>query len=145
MRTPPRAEVEQWGGDDDHDYEDEEELALALKALRDPDPTERSDAVLDIHPEGRGLPYLLEVLSDDAEPEVRIAAVSQLASAKSPEAIAGLVSALSDRDPEVVLEAIDALEFSADHTMIGSLERLFQHPDPEVREAAEDAIDHLEE
>jgi HEAT repeat protein len=146
MRTPPPpADLEPWGGDDDYDLEREEELALAVEALRDPDPAERSDAVLDIDPAGRGLPYLLEVLSDDLDPEVRIAVVSQLANAESPEVIAGLVSALNDRDPEVVLEAIDALEFSADHAVIGSLEKLLQHRDPDVREAAEDAIERLEE
>ena len=132
-------------GPDDYDYEDEEELALALDALRNPDPLERSDAVLDIDPEGRGLPYLLEVLSDDSDPEVRIAVVSKLGYTESPEAIAGLVSALNDRDPEVVLEAIDALELSADHTVIGSLGKLFQHPDPDVWEAAQDAIGYLDQ
>jgi HEAT repeat protein len=137
--------VEQRYRDDDYDYQDQEDLALALEGLRNPDPEERSDAVLDIEPEGPGLQYLLEVVTDDPDPEVRLAAVGQLEDSESPEAIQGLVTALDDPDSEVVLEAIDSLEYSADHTVIGNLEKLLQHPDPEVREAAEDAIDYLEE
>jgi HEAT repeat protein len=137
--------VERRYRDDDYDYQDEEDLALALEGLKNPDPEERSDAVLDIDPEGPGLQYLLEVATDDPDPEVRMAAVSQLGDTESPEAIAGLVTALGDPDSEVVLEAIDGLEYSADHNVIGNLEKLLQHPDPEVREAAEDAIDYLEE
>jgi HEAT repeat protein len=123
--------------------DDDEDLAAALEALKSPDPEERSDAVLDIEPEGRGLPYLLEVLSDDPDPEVRVSAAEQLAYGESPEATAGLVSALDDPDPEVVVEVIDALELIDDGTVIGSLEKLLQHPDPQVREAAEDAIEYI--
>jgi HEAT repeat protein len=137
--------LERRSGDDDYDSQDEEDLALALEGLKNPDPEERSDAVLDIEPEGPGLQYLLEVMTDDPDPEVRTAAVSQLGDSESPEAIDGMVTALNDPNSEVVLEAIDSLEYSADHNVIGSLERLLQHPDPEVREAAQDAIDYLEE
>ena len=144
-KARPPADVERRSGDDDYDYQDEEDLALALEGLKNPDPEERSDAVLDIEPEGPGLQYLLEVVTDDPEPEVRMAAVSQLGDSESPEAINGLVTALNDPNSEVVLEAIDSLEYSADHNVIGNLEKLLQHPDPEVREAAEDAIDYLEE
>ena len=144
-RAPPPADVEQRYRDDDYDYQDEEDLALALEGLKNPDPEERSDAVLDIEPEGPGLQYLLEVVTDDPDPEVRITAVSQLGDSESPEAIQGMITALDDPDSEVVLEAIDGLEYSADHNVIGNLEKLLQHPDPEVREAAEDAIDYLEE
>jgi HEAT repeat protein len=139
------ADAERLERDDDYDLEAAEDLALALEALKSSDPEERSDAILDLDPEGPGLPYLLELVGDDPSPEVRMAAVSQLGDAESPEAIAGLVSALNDKDPEVVLEAIDALEFAADHKVVGSLEKLLQHPDPEVREAAEDAVDYLRE
>jgi len=145
LPAPPAADREQPYRDDDYDYQDGEDLALALEGLKNPDPEERSDAVLDIEPEGPGLQYLLEVVTDDPDPEVRMAAVSQLGDSESPEAIDGLVTALNDSDSEVVLEAIDGLEYSADHNVIGSLEKLLPHPDPEVQEAAADAIDYLEE
>jgi HEAT repeat protein len=140
-KVPDRASAEPA---DSEYYQDDEELDEAVRALRSSDPEERSDAVLDIEPEGPGLPYLLEVLSDDPDPEVRLTAVGQLGDSESPEAVAGLVSALHDSDPEVVLEAIDALEYIDDPSVIGSLEKLLQHPDEDVREAAEDAIDYLE-
>ena len=144
-RAPPPADLERQSPDDDYDYQDPEDLALALEGLKNPDPEERSDAVLDIEPEGPGLQYLLEVVTDDPDPEVRIAAVSQLGDSESPEAITGMLTALNDANSEVILEAIDGLEYSADQNVIGNLEKLLQHPDPEVREAAEDAIDYLEE
>ena len=72
-------------------------------------------------------------------------AARQLGYAKSPEATAGLVSALDDPDPEVVIEAIDALELIDDSTVIGSLEKLLQHPDAQVQEAAKDAIEFLKD
>jgi HEAT repeat protein len=144
-RAPPPADLERRSPDDDYDYQDPEDLALALEGLKNPDPEERSDAVLDIEPEGPGLQYLLEVVTDDPDPEVRIAAVSQLGDSESPEAITGMLTALNDANSEVILEAIDGLEYSADQNAIGNLEKLLQHPDPEVREAAEDAIDYLEE
>ena len=144
-KARPPADVERRSVDDDYDYQDDEDLALALEGLKNPDPEERSDAVLDIEPEGPGLQYLLEVVTDDPDPEVRMAAVSQLGDSESLEAINGLVTALNDPNSEVVLEAIDSLEYSADHNVIGNLEKLLQHPDPEVREAAMDAIEYLEE
>lgn len=128
-----------------YDDYDDEEFAEIMVGLRSDDPDDRADAVLDLEPEGRSLPYLLEIVSDDPDPEVRITAVGQLEDGESPEAIAGLVAALNDPDSEVVLEAIDALEFAADYQVIGSLQQLNQHPDPEVREAASDAIEYLEE
>ena len=125
------------------DLDEDEELAAALQALESSDPEERSDALFDIEPEGPGLQVLLEALSDDPDPEVRGVAARQLGYAESPEATAGLVSALDDPAPEVVIEAIDGLEMIDDSTVIGSLEKLAQHPDAEVREAAEDGIDYL--
>jgi len=120
-----------------------EELAGALQELKSSDPDERSTALFDIEPEGPGLQVLLEVLSDDPDAEVRGLAARQLGYAESPEATAGLVSALDDPAPGVVIEAIDALEMIGDSTVIGSLEKLLQHPDAEVREAAKEGIDYL--
>jgi HEAT repeat protein len=125
--------------------EEETELAAAAQALKSSDPEERSGALFDIEPEGRGLQLLLGVLSDDPDPEVRGLAARQVGYAKSPEATAGLVSALDDPDPGVLIEAIDALELSGDSAVIGSLEKLLQHPDAQVREAAEDAIEFLKD
>ena len=114
-----------------------------MQELESSDPEERSDALFDIEPEGPGLQALLEVLSDDPEPEVRGLAARQLGYAESPEATAGLVSALDDPAPAVVIEVVVALQMIDDSTVIESLEKLLQHPDAEVREAAEDAIDYL--
>ena len=113
-------------------------LAEALNNLRSPDPEVRADAVLDIEPEGVGLRTLVDTLSDP-DKDVRLAVVSQLEDAESPDAVAGLVRALQDGDSDVVLEAIDALEF------VGDLRRLLDSKNPEIKEAAQDAIDYLEE
>ena len=123
--------------------EEDDELAAAVRALESADPEERSDALLDIEPEGQGLRSLLQVLRDDPDPEVRGLAARQLGYAELPEATAGLVSALEDPAPEVVIEAIGALELIDDSSVIGSLEKLAQHRDPGVREAAAEAIDYL--
>ena len=127
----------------DRAEEEDDELAAALRALESADPEERSDALFDIEPEGQGLHSLLQVLRDDSDPEVRGLAARQLGYAESPEATAGLVSALDDPAPEVVIEVISALELIDDSSVIGNLEKLAQHRDPRVREAAADAIDYL--
>jgi HEAT repeat protein len=121
------------------------ELAAVAEALKNSDPEERAAALFDLEPEGRGLEVLLGVLKDDPDPEVRGLAARQLGYAKSPEATAGLVSALDDPDPGVVIEAIDALELSDASTAIGSLEKLLQHPDAQVQQAAKDAIEFLKD
>jgi len=123
--------------------EEDDELAAAVRALESADPEERSDALFDIEPEGQGLRSLLQVLRDDPDPEVRGLAARQLGYAESPEATAGLVSALGDPAPGVVIEVIGALELIDDSSVIGSLEKLAQHRDPGVREAAAEAIDYL--
>jgi HEAT repeat protein len=125
--------------------EEDAELAAVAEALKSSDPDERSAALFDLEPEGRGLQVLLGVLSDDPDPEVRGLAARQLGYAKSPEATAGLVSALDDPDPGVLIEAIDALELIDDSAVIGSLEKLLQHPDAQVQEAAKDAIEFLKD
>ncbi|MDH3735247.1 MAG: HEAT repeat domain-containing protein [Gemmatimonadota bacterium] len=125
--------------------EDDEDLREALNELRSSDPEVRADAVYDIEPEGVGLRYLIDTLSDP-DPEVRISVISQLEDAdEEPEAIAGLVTALGDEDPEVVIEAIDAIEFVGDSSQIRDLQRYADHPNEEVREAVADAIEYLED
>jgi HEAT repeat protein len=124
--------------------QDPEVLAEALNNLRSSDAEVRADAVLDIEPEGVGLRTLVDTLAD-ADPEVRIAVISQLEDGDSPEATAGIVRALGDKDPEVVLQAIDALEFVGDETSVSDLKRLLEHPSEEVRAEAQDAIDYLSE
>ena len=119
-------------------------LAEALNNLRSPDPEVRADAVLDIEPEGVGLRTLVDTLGDP-DKDVRLAVVSQLEDAESPEAVAGLVRALQDGDSDVVLEAIDALEFVGDQNVVGDLRRLLDSKNPEIKEAAQDAIEYLEE
>jgi HEAT repeat protein len=132
MERPPRPEP------------DPDVLAEALNNLRSSDPEVRADAVLDIEPEGVGLRTLVDTLGDP-DKEVRLAVVSQLEDAESPEATSGLVRALGDSDPEVVLEAIDALEFVGDQNVVGDLRRLLDSPNAEIKEAAQDAIEYLEE
>ena len=132
MARPPREEA------------DADALADALNNLRSSDPEIRADAVLDIEPEGVGLRTLVDTLGDP-DKDVRLAVVSQLEDAESPEAVAGLVRALGDADPDVVLEAIDALEFVGDQGVVGDLRRLLDSQNAEIKEAAQDAIEYLEE
>ena len=117
--------------------------AQVVDALVDGDPRVRAWAVGRLDIEGEDLGRLIQLSAQDADPDVRVAAVEQLAPSEAPEGMGALVSALGDRDPSVVLAAIDALTFAGDETTVPSLEPLLQHRDDEIRQAAEDAIDFL--
>ena len=143
--APPPAEQPASAAAGGDEAGEDAELAAVAEALKNSDPDERSAALFDVEPEGRGIEVLLGVLNDDPDPAVRGLAARQLGYAKSPEATAGLVSALDDPDPGVLIEVIDALELIDDSTVIGSLEKLLQHPDAQVQEAAKDAIEFLKD
>jgi hypothetical protein len=121
-----------------------------LDQLEDGDPELRADAVSELPLEGEGeqgeerLERMAQVLKDDPDPRVRMAAAQRLGETDARDAVAPLVGALSDPDREVVLEAIDALEDIDDPSVIPDLEALLQDPDPGIREAAEFAIEYLQ-
>jgi hypothetical protein len=132
-----------------HDARAEEMEAELLDQLGDGDPEVRVDAVSELPLEGEGeqgeerLERVAQVLTDDPDPRVRMAAAQRLGETDSRNAVAPLVGALSDPEREVVLEAIDALEDIDDPSVIPDLEALLQDPDPRIREAAEFAIEYL--
>jgi HEAT repeat protein len=79
----------------DRDDEDDEGLAVAVWALGSTDPEERSVAILELEPDGPGLRYLLEVLTDDPDQTV----------------IGSLEKLLQHPDADVREAAADAIDF----------------------------------
>jgi len=124
--------------------ESERERQTLLAQLDDPDPAVRAGAAEWIEPEGEGLERLKEILEEDPEPEVRIAATGALADAESLGGVDLLVEALSDPDPRVALAALEALEFTGDATVIPKLRPALERPEPEVRERTVEAIEFLQ-
>jgi HEAT repeat protein len=123
---------------DDVDYESQDLLASSsaedrIEGLEQLDPDEAPQ-----------LRLLEELVADDPDPEVRVAAVETLADAFQHGAIPGLIRALDDPDPRVVVAAIEGVSFAGDATLIPDLVPLVGHRDPEVREAAVEAIELLE-
>jgi hypothetical protein len=106
----------------------------------------RVDAAESIYPDEEGVAALAEIVTDDPEPAVRVAAAETLGqSLEDPNALGALLRALTDPEPEVVITALDGISFIGDHTVIPELEFLREHPNPEVRDATVNAIDWLEE
>jgi hypothetical protein len=118
-----------------------EELAERLDT---PDAGIRARVVAEIDPDGPGIATLVEVLSDDPDPLVRVAAAEQLGDTDTFLAIRALLDALADPDPQVVVSALDALEFAGDETVIPLLQPLLEHRDAAVRTATAEAIEFLE-
>ncbi len=119
-------------------------LAEAEERLASGDALERIETLEELEPEGAGLALITRALRDDPDPEVRMAAATQLETSGSPQAVRALVGALEDRDSQVVISAIEALEYLGDESTLSELERYRNHSDPEVRDAVELAIEFLE-
>jgi hypothetical protein len=118
-----------------------EELAEQLDTT---DAGIRAQVVSEIDPDGPGIAILAEMLSDDPDPFVRVAAAKQLGDTDTFVATRALLDALADPDPQVVVSALDGLEFAGDESVIPLLEPLLEHRDATVRTAAAEAIDFLE-
>jgi hypothetical protein len=124
--------------------EEQRKRAELFAQLLDPDPEVREDAATWITPDPEGIEALVDLLHDDPDPAVRVAAASTLGDSKSPTALEALVGVLDDPDPEVVIEALDAIEWVDDPAAIPYVAALLNHGNAEVREAAEGAIYWLE-
>jgi HEAT repeat protein len=117
-----------------------------IRNLEDSRAEVRVDAAESIYPDEEGVAALAEIVTDDPDPAVRVAAAETLGQAlEDPNALGALLRALRDPDPEVVKTALDGIGFIADHTVIPELEFLKEDPNPEVRDATIDAIYWLEE
>jgi hypothetical protein len=124
--------------------ESETQEAL-LEKIRDPSAQVRTEAALELQPEGEGIHALSQLLANDPDPGVRAAATESLEVADDPAAVQALIAGLGDPDPAVVVQVLDSLEFAGDETAIPRITPLLQHPDSAVREAAQNAIDFLRE
>jgi hypothetical protein len=111
-------------------------------ALHDPDPDERSGAILMLS--GENDPETLQVLTEamtDRNAEVRLAAVEALgdfADEISPEL---LLPALRDRDPEVRFEAVGILGDMETPEALDLVRQSLEDPDEDVRSLAEGIIE----
>jgi len=112
--------------------------------LESPDSWVRADAARQIEAVGDGISQLGQLLADDPNAEVRVAAASQLSDSDSAGSINSLLAALDDPSSSVIIETLDSLVFVGDETIIPAIQPLLRHPDAEVREAAADAVDFLE-
>lgn len=121
-----------------------EARADALSRLGHPNPVIRADAVSYLEPSGPELPQLRSIASNDPDPRVRAAAVSQLAEGESYVALEGVIEALDDPDPAVVIEAIEELALQDDTSVVRYLRALQSHEDPEIAAAATEAVEFLE-
>jgi hypothetical protein len=105
---------------------------------------DRAFAVFSLDPaRSEDLVYLTRAL-EDPEPSVRSEAVRQLGFADARDALPALGVALRDPSSDVVLEAIDALVMLHDPAAASPLRGLERHPDERVREAASAALADLE-
>jgi HEAT repeat protein len=117
-----------------------------IRNLEDSRTEVRIDAAESIYPDEEGVAALAEIVTDDPDPAVRVAAAETLGQAlEDPNALGALLRALRDPDPEVVIAALDGIGFIGDHTVIPELEFLRDDPNPDVRDARDDTADWLEE
>jgi hypothetical protein len=124
--------------------EQQRKRAELYAQLRDPDPEVREDAATWLTPDPEGIDALADVLYNDPDPTVRVAAASTLGDSKSPTALEALVGVLDDPNPEIVIEALDAIEWVDDPAAIPYVAALLDHSNEDVRDAAESAIYWLE-
>ena len=118
--------------------------AEVVSGLQSSNPVTRSEAIVDVDPDGLGREILLDYLALDPDPRVRAAAVEQLSMTDTFRGVQGLLEALDDPDPRVVLQAVEALDLLGDESLIPEIQALRYHGDPAVREAVEEALESLE-
>jgi HEAT repeat protein len=117
-----------------------------IRDLKDSQAEVRVEAAESIYADEEGVAALAEIVTDDPDPAVRVAAAETLGQAlDDPNALAPLLRALTDPEPIVVITALDGISFVGDHTVIPEIQFLLEHPNPEVVNATVDAIDWLEE
>jgi hypothetical protein len=117
-----------------------------IRNLEDSRAEVRVEAAESIYADEEGVAALAEIVTDDPESAVRVAAAETLGQAlEDPNALAALLRALTDSEPEVVITALDGIGFIGDHTVIPEIQFLLEDPNPEVVDATVDAIDWLEE
>jgi hypothetical protein len=123
------------------EFDDESVELLRDVALGDPDPDERVDAIskLDLD-DPEAMDVLIKAL-DDADSEVRLAALDELWTNTEDPPVNILERVINDPDPEIRLEAVRILSESdepfAHHLLRGALTDL----DEDVREEAADALE----
>ena len=111
-----------------------------LEQMLNPSTEARENAAASIEPVGIALDYLVQIVTMDPSPDVRIAAAITLEDSKDSRAVEALIMALQDENPEVLVEVIGALEYSENRDIIPHLIPFLKHPDEDVRDAAESAI-----
>jgi len=123
-------------------FQERSELQEELrKAIDDPDPAVRAEAVRELDTAGGDNRERVKALAHDPDPKVREAAAERLGDDGSFQAVSGLLEMLRDPEPEVLVATIEALDDAGDDSLIPYLEPLAQHPDPEVREVASEVLD----
>lgn len=101
-----------------------------------------SDIDLDKNPDD--IPTLRRVIKEDPDPERRLAAVTLLGVADTPEAVGALADALSDEDENVRMEAVLALADLTEDAPVEVLSRAMNDPSAEIRYEALDALSDIE-
>jgi HEAT repeat protein len=141
LKRPPREDAEDTADRLDEEQQRQEDaafMALRATALHANDPAERIQALkdLDEFDAERTKPILLQAFSD-ADPQVRVTAVSDLAWNFGTDApFEPLAQAAADGNPEVRLEALQALDRVDDERKMAVIKGAMQDPDEDVRDQA---------
>ena len=102
------------------------------------------DEVYKISPEDEGLDNLIKLIESASSPNIKMAALDQLAGADAYIAIEATISALNDPNPEIALKALETIQFIGDESVVRHIEKLLiRSPSEKVRRAAKEAIDFL--
>jgi hypothetical protein len=133
-------------GDERDPAEIRAEQDESIELIADPDPLVRAEAVEWMYIDERGVAALFDVIANDPDGSVRLAAAEALSYADDEvEAVDALLLALRDSEPDVVIAALDAIEYVGDSSVIPKLTFLFSHPSREVRERTIEAVEWLED
>ncbi len=125
-------------GKTDNRGEPQDPVTALLAQLQDPNPVARLDAIHRlVHlRERRAVEPLIELLSKDANAEVRRAAAFALGQLKDPRAIQPLIASLKDENPDVCVNSIFAVARIGGPERLNALIGALAHKDLHVCRAA---------
>jgi HEAT repeat protein/PBS lyase HEAT-like repeat-containing protein len=89
------------------------------------------------------IPALTKILTEDPDPERRLAAVTLLGSSDDPEVIPTLAKALSDQDEEVRMAALQALSDFTDEPPVEAIESALNDTSADIRFEALDVLSDI--
>ena len=126
----------------------EANILKVLKAVQDPEPNGRLEAVrfLDKIQAPHTMPLMRELLRRDSEPSVRISVIEMLSNRHSPEVLEMLIVAMKDQEPAVRLASLRALDKIGDFSVAGAItDGPIRDQDEQVRLQAMKTLNNLQD